>query len=164
MKRPESPFVARIALAVPAVIGLSIPFALCVMSYLDTNFLIHTAHIADGSIVKKHCQNHGEVVYSYVVNGKLYSGRGSAGDCGSATCKDTRIGEPVQVMYSSQKPQISACMAPGADLDAKIQDEKRGIFTNFISLAIISFLIFVMIFDLTKTSYGKDQELASGEN
>lgn len=67
-------------------------------------------------------------------------------------------------MYSSQKPQISACMAPGADLDAKIQDEKRGMFDDFISPAIISFLIFFMIFDLTKTSYGKDQESGSGEN
>ena len=73
MKAPESPLVARIALGVPAVIGLSIPFALCVMSYRASDLLIHTAQVTGGNVVKTHCQNHREVVYSYVVNGKIIS-------------------------------------------------------------------------------------------
>jgi hypothetical protein len=55
-------------------------------------------------------------------------------------------------------------MAPGADLETRIQDEKRGMITGFISPVILSFLIFVMIFNLTKINYGNDLEPGSGEN
>lgn len=164
MKTSESPLVGRIALGVPAVIGLSIPFALCVMSYRSTDLLIHTAQVTVGSVVTKRCQNHGEVVYSYVVNGKSYTGRGSAGGCVRATCNETGTGEPVQVMYSSHKPQISACMPLGTDLETRIQNEKRGMITNFISPIILGLVIFIMIFDMTRIDYGKDKKPGPGEN
>jgi len=164
MKASESPLIARLVLGVPAVIGLSIPFALCVMSYRTSDLLIHTAQITGGSVVAKRCQNHGEVVYSYVVNGKSYSGRGAAGSCVGATCNGTETGAPVQVMYSGEKPSISACMPLGSDLEARIQEEKRGMITNFISPVVLGFVIFFMIFDLTRIDSGKDQKPAGGEN
>ena len=164
MKASESPLIARIALGMPAVIGLSIPLALCVMSYRTSDLLIHTAQITGGRVVAKHCQNHGEVVYSYVVNGKSYSGRGAAGSCVDATCHDAETGAPVQVMYSSEKPRISACMPLGSDLETRIQEEKRGMITNFISPVVLGLVIFFMIFDLTRIDAGKDQRPEGVEN
>ncbi|RYE73245.1 MAG: hypothetical protein EOO81_01115 [Oxalobacteraceae bacterium] len=164
MKTSQSPLVARVALGVPAVIGLSIPFALCVMSYRSTDLLIHTAQVTVGSVVTKRCQNHGEVVYSYDVNGKSYTGRGSAGVCINASCDGTKTGDRVQVMYSSQKPQISSCMPSGSNLEARIQAEKRDIITNFVTPVVMSFAIFFGIFEMTRIDYGKDKKPSGGEN
>jgi len=67
-------------------------------------------------------------------------------------------------MYSGEKPSISACMPLGSDLEARIQEEKRGMITNFISPVVLGFVIFFMIFDLTRIDSGKDQKPAGGEN
>jgi len=55
-------------------------------------------------------------------------------------------------------------MPLGSDLEARIQEEKRGMITNFISPVVLGFVIFFMIFDLTRIDSGKDQKPAGGEN
>ena len=150
MKKPESPLVARIALGIPALIGLSIPFTFAVTSYRNTDLLVHTAQVTDGRVIERHCKNHGEVAFSYSVNGKSYRGGGYAGTCVRTNCEDTELGAPVQVMYSSRKPQVSDCISPDADIETRIQDNKRGRFSVFIFPAILAFFVFSTIFSLTR--------------
>lgn len=150
MKKPDSPLFARIALGVPALIGLSIPYTFAVTSYRNTDLLIHTAQVTDGRIIERHCKNHSALVFSYSVNGKSYRGGGHAGVCVRTNCDETELGAPVQVMYSSRKPQVSDCISPDADLETRIRDNKRGRFSVFIFPAILTLFVFSAIFSWTR--------------
>ena len=158
MKKRESPLAARIALGVPAVIGLFILFTFSVMSYRDDDLLIRTAQVTDGRIAERHCKNHGELVFSYSVNGKSYRG---GGICVSTPCEDTEIGAPVQVMYSSVKPQVSDCISPRTDLETRLQDYKRSRYGGFLFPVMLTFFVFAVIFDITRIDDTNDRKPGS---
>lgn len=164
MKKPQSPLASRIALGVPAVIGLSIPFALSAMSYRHDELLVHTAQLTDGRVIGKRCQNHGEVVFAYSVNGKSLSGRGAAGTCTRTGCEDVEVGAPVRVMYSSEKPGIAQCVPSDTTLASIIDDKKRYMAENFLLPVLLSVFVFFAIFEMTRTAAGEAQDSRRDEN
>lgn len=70
--------------------------------------------------------------------------------CVRTNCDETELGAPVQVMYSSRKPQVSDCISPDADLETRIRDNKRGRFSVFIFPAILTLFVFSAIFSWTR--------------
>ena len=159
MKKSGSPRIARIALGVPAVIGLSIPFALSAVAYQNDDLLAHTGQLTDGRVTGKRCQNHGEIVFSYAVNGISLSGRGAAGaTCTRTVCQDVDVGMPVRVIYSSEKPRIAQCVAPDATLETIIDNKKRYMAENFLVPVLLSVIVLFAILNLTRTDAGEAQD------
>jgi hypothetical protein len=159
MKKSESPRIARIALGVPAVIGLSIPFALSAAAYQNDDLLARTGQLTDGRVTGKRCQNHGEIVFSYAVNGISLSGRGAAGaTCTRTACEDVNVGMPMRVMYSSEKPRIAQCVPPDVTLETIIENKKRYMAENFLIPVLLSVIVFFAILNLTRTDAGETQD------
>jgi hypothetical protein len=162
MKKSQSPLISRIALGVPAVIGLSIPFALSATSYRHDDLLMRTAQLTDGRVIGKRCQNHGEVVFSYAVNGTTWTGRGAA--CTRAACEDVDIGMPVRVMYSSEKPRIAQCVRSDATLETIVEHKKRYMAEIFLFPVLLAAFVFYAIFDMTRIEAGGARDSRRDEN
>jgi len=77
-----------------------------------------TAVAIDGRIVGRNCGNHGQVRYSFTLDGREYSG---AESCVSA-CDEVAVGDPIRVFYAASHPEHSTCRSIArmqADLDGK---------------------------------------------
>ena len=139
MIKSESPLVARIVLGVVAAMAISIPVAITLQEAQALAFLKKTAQVTGGSVTKKYCANHGKLAYSYTVNGHVYSGLGTRSD---KSCVDVRIGDGINVIYSTEKPQLSRCDS--------LESWKGNIFGSFVMLAFVSLVAVVAIVRITR--------------
>jgi hypothetical protein len=105
MMRSESPLIARIVLAIVGAMALSIPIGITIISAGELSLLERTGQITTGKIASKQCSNHGNVTYSYVVDGKPYSGQ----SCRIPVCRDAAIGTDLPVIYAADRPSLSRC-------------------------------------------------------
>lgn len=82
----------------------------------------------EGRVIAKETENHRFIRYSYVVDGKNYSGLGSAGR-GNPEFEQLNIGGAVKVFYDPDKPEESI---PGSP-----QEQAGSITTGILFLAIL---------------------------
>ncbi len=68
--------------------------------------------IASGTVERPNCENHGTILYAFVVNDMRYTGRGLDG----GDCRRFHPGESITVYYVQGKPEISSLREPGAAL------------------------------------------------
>jgi hypothetical protein len=80
--------------------------------YVDSDLLTRTGRVTNGTVVETSCWNHARVEFSYLVDGKPFAGSGAASSCGFASCEETSVGAPVNVIYSSERPHTSTCGSP----------------------------------------------------
>lgn len=139
MKKSESPSAARIILGLVAAIAISIPLAITLKSQRDLVLLEKTAQVTDGSVIKKNCENHGKISFSYVVDGHLYK---KFETC-PGSCEDARVGDRIKVIYSEEKPQLSSCNS--------LQSGRDGISGDFFSLALVGVLAGIVIVRITRS-------------
>ena len=137
MSNLESPTTGRVVLGILAAVLIAPFVALNYREQDQLDNLEATAVTVTGQISGKECQNHGQVHYKYVVNGKTYRGHGGCPvDCGAAS-----IGDPLQVAYPQGKPSHSECKS-----FSELQDIING---NYFALFFVSFLLTIAIFRVT---------------
>jgi hypothetical protein len=134
----DSPLVARLVLGIVAAMALSIPLAITLHDGHELALLEKTARTTDGRVTKKNCQNHGKLAYSYVVNSHVYTG---AGTILGKSCDDVEVGESVNIIYSTQRPQLSR-------LDS-LSSWQGNISGSLFVLALVSLAAAVVIFRVT---------------
>lgn len=139
MMKSDSPLAARIVIGIVAAMTMSIPVAINMKEAHDLGLLQKTAQVTNGRVTKKYCENHGRLVYSYVVNGNVHGG---AGTLVGKSCADVRIGDDIKIIYSAEKPQLSRC-----DSLASWQGMING---NFFALALIGLAGVIVIFRITR--------------
>lgn len=137
--KSDSPLAARIVLGIVAAMAMSIPVAINMKEEHDLALLQKTAQVADGRVTKIHCENHGRLAYSYIVNGHVHGG---AGTLVGKSCADVRIGDEIKIIYSAEKPQLSRCDS--------LESWQGMIHGNFFALALISLAGVIVIFRITR--------------
>lgn len=138
-RKSESPLAARISLGIVATIALSIPLGIALKETADLTLLQHTLNVTDATVIKKSCENHGKLAYSYAVEGKAYRGSGTLP---GRSCDDVTVGESIEIMYSTEKPQLSR-----SDSLASWQSTIHG---NLFGLFLIAIAAAVVIFHITR--------------
>lgn len=139
MMTSDSPTVARVVLGIIAAMAISIPLAITVKDSRELALLRNTAQVTEGRVTKKNCANHGKLGYSYLVNGHAYTG---AGTLVGKACADVGIDDGIDIMYSTERPQLSRC-----DSLASWQGTING---NFFALGLIGFAAVIIIFRITR--------------
>lgn len=130
---------ARVVLGIVVAMALSIPLAITLHDGHKLALLEKTAQTTDGKVTKKNCRNHGKLVYSYVVNAHVYTG---AGTIPGKSCDDIEVGESVNVIYSTQRPQLSR-----SDSLASWRGDVTG---SLFALALVSLAAAIAIFRVTR--------------
>ena len=137
--KSDSPLLARIVLGIVAAMALSIPLAITFYDGYELALLEKTAQTTDGRVTKKNCNNHGKLVYSYVVNARFYTGTGTLL---GKSCDDVEVGESVNIIYSTQRPQLSR--------SESLASWRGNISGNLFALALASLAAAIVIFRVTR--------------
>jgi hypothetical protein len=135
---PVSATPARIALAVPALILLTV---IGWLNYHSRQKLLEIARDGvetHGEIVGKYCSNHGEMSYSFAVNERKFYGSGFC----PVDCNKVAIGFPISVTYARHNPANSRC-----DTAEQAESRPNG---NYTMLIIIAIGLTVVIFRITR--------------
>jgi len=139
----ESVKTARIALGLLIFSVLGIFAALNVHSHLRLKQLRKEGVEILGTVTGKHCQNHGEVTYSFTVAGKKFVGR----DTCPLRCTDVPIGQPIKITYAASDPHNSECVS--------VWSKQEAIAWNYFALLLIGGVAVVIIFRVTAASVQK---------
>jgi hypothetical protein len=137
--KSNSPLPARISLGVVVAMAISIPLAITLQDAHELALLQKTRHLTVGRVTMKNCENHGELVYSYTVNGHAYGGSGTPL---STSCIDVRAGDSINIIYSAEKPQLSR--------SDSLESWRDNIFGSLFALAMISLAAVIVIFHITR--------------
>jgi hypothetical protein len=100
----NSPVIARIVLGVVFLMAIAIPVGITLQDAGKLALMEKTAELADGSVTRKICSNHGKLAYSYDVDGHTYKGMGNVR---GIACSDVKVGDRIKIIYSAEKPQLS---------------------------------------------------------
>jgi hypothetical protein len=136
----ESVKTARIALGLLIFSVLGIFAALNVHSHLRLKQLREEGVEILGTVTGKHCQNHGEVTYSFTVAGEKFGGR----DTYPLRCTDVPIGEPIKITYAASDPRNSECVS--------VSSKQEAIAWNYFGLLLISGVAVMIIYRGTAPS------------
>lgn len=143
--KKDSPLPARIALGIVAAIGISIPLGITLHDAQTLALVERTQKTTEGQVIYKHCQNHGKVGYSYMVEGQSYKG---AGPATGRSCDDVEVGETIDIIYSSEKPRISR--------SDSLQSWRGQIFGGFLMAGWLSVIAAGVIFQITRVDDDDD--------
>lgn len=136
--KSDSPTAARIALGMVAAMALSIPLGIALLDAHRMDFLESTRRTTQGRVTGKNCQNHGKIGYAYAVEEKLHKGSGTIPN---QPCEDVEVGDHVNIVYSSQKPQMSRIDSP--------QSLRGGLFGRLFVLGTLGLGAACVIFRIT---------------
>lgn len=136
--KSNSPIAARVSLGLAAALALSIPLGITIKDANDLALLRKTAEVANAKIVKKHCENHGKLSYSYTVDGRIYQGVGTT----EKSCYDSTVGDEINIFYSSEKPKLSS--------SDSLESWQGRIASNLMLLSLFGFVAAVGIYSLTR--------------
>lgn len=136
----DSPTLPRIVLGILALSFLGTVFAINLHSQQQLSFLKKTAKQTEGFISAKHCNNHGSIRYTYRADDKEFSSSGLS--CVKSFCEEAKIGDPVNVIYSSAKPQLSVCN--------DLSQSEGEVSQIYLILFIVSLAVSIAIYRITR--------------
>jgi len=76
-------------------------------SQIEVERIATSNHVAEATITKVYCSDHGKVDYIYKVGSTTFSG--SDYSCSASLCKDRKLGDKITVHYSGSDAGISRC-------------------------------------------------------
>ena len=136
--KSDSAVAARVSLGCAAALALSIPLGVTIKDATDLALLRKTVQVTSAKIVKKHCENHGRLTYSYTVNGRVYQGLGAI----EKSCYDTTVGDGINIFYSSEKPNLSR--------SDSLESWQSMITSKLVVLSLFGFVTAVGIYSVTR--------------
>ncbi|MHA6492961.1 hypothetical protein ACX0MV_06880 [Pseudomonas borbori] len=137
MNKSISPTPARIVLSLLAFSFLGFWGLINHSSYKKLNELIEYGVSAPAKITSKQCSNHGELLYTFTVNGKAFGGSGTC----ITPCENAKFGDPIEITYSPSSPHNSQCTAP--------EEKAERITTNYLLLLALFVATLIIIFRVT---------------
>ena len=141
MAAERSPIAARISLGLLALALLGIFAAINVRSQHRLDQLRNEGLRTVGTVSAKRCSNHGEVTYSFSVEGKPFTGGGMC----TTDCDHVAFGTPVDVLYARSDPGNSECV-PLSD--------RQGLITGYyVGLVLVGLVLGVVIMRITSPGY-----------
>jgi hypothetical protein len=135
----NSPVIPRIVLGVVVLMAIAIPVGMTLQDAGKLALMEKTAELADRSVTRKTCSNHGKVAYSYAVDGHAYKG---VGNVRGIACSDVKVGDRIKIIYSAEKPQLSRLES--------LESWRAEVSGATIAIALISLGGVILIFHLTR--------------
>jgi len=134
-----SPTPARIVLSLLAFSFLVFWGLINHFSSKELNELIEYGVSTPAKITSKQCSNHGELLYTFKVNGKSFGGSGTC----IIPCENAKIGDTIEIKYSPSSPHNSQCTAP--------EEKTERVATNYFLLIMLFVVALIIIFKITST-------------
>ena len=139
MNKSISPTPARIVLSLLAFSFLVFWGLINHFSSKELNELIEYGVSTPAKITSKQCSNHGELLYTFKVNGKSFGGSGTC----IIPCENAKIGDTIEIKYSPSSPHNSQCTAP--------EEKTERVATNYFLLIMLFVVALIIIFKITST-------------
>ena len=139
MNKSISPTPARIVLSLLAFSLLGFWGLINHFSSKELNELIVYGVSTSAKITSKQCSNHGELLYTFKVNGKSFGGSGTC----ITPCENAKIGDTIEIKYSPSSPRNSQCTAP--------EEKAERVATNYFLLIMLFVVALIIIFKITST-------------
>lgn len=87
-------------------------------------------------ITSKRCDNHGELLYTFIIDDKKIGGSGTC----ITPCESAKIGDIIEIVYSPTSPRNSQCTSPAVKLES-VQADYFLLFVLFIAMLIVIFRV-----------------------